>query len=68
MWKWLLWKLGIGWKYLGEKREFEGLKNAFDRLRIKNGLILTENQNETRTINAKKIIIQPIWQWLLEKE
>ena len=51
-----------------EKREFEGLKNAFDRLRIKNGLILTENQNETRTINAKKIIIQPIWQWLLEKE
>ena len=49
-----------------EKREFKGLINAFERLNIKNGLILTENQNEVQTINSHKIIIQPIWQWLLE--
>lgn len=30
MWKWLLWKLGIGWKYLGEKREFEGHKEYYE--------------------------------------
>jgi predicted AAA+ superfamily ATPase len=50
-----------------EKREFEGLMNAFDRLNIKNGLILTENQSKIQTVNLRKIIIKPIWQWLLEK-
>jgi len=49
-----------------EKREFKGLMNAFDRLNIKNGLILTENQNKIQTVNSRKIIIKPIWQWLLE--
>lgn len=49
-----------------EKREFNGLINAFNRLNIKNGLILTENQSKIQTINSHKIIIKPIWQWLLE--
>ena len=51
-----------------EKREFEGILNSFERLKIKDGLILTENQDETRTIHNKKIMIKPIWKWLLEKE
>ncbi len=51
-----------------EKREFEGILNSFERLKIKDGLILTENQDETRIINSKKIIIRPIWKWLLDKE
>lgn len=50
-----------------EEREVGGLMNALNRLNIKNGLILTENQNETRTTGGKKIIIRPIWQWLLGK-
>ena len=50
-----------------EKREFDGLINALDRLNIKDGLILTENQNEIRTVNSHKIVIKPIWQWLLKK-
>lgn len=49
-----------------EKRELEGLTHAFDRLHIKNGLILTENQSKILTINLHTIIIKPIWQWLLE--
>lgn len=49
-----------------EKREFEGLVNAFDRLNMKNGLILTENQSKIQTVTKHKIIIKPIWQWLLE--
>lgn len=51
-----------------EKREIEGILNSFARLKIKDGLILTENQDETRIINSKKILIRPIWKWLLEKE
>lgn len=51
-----------------EKREFEGILNSFKRLQIKDGLILTENQDETRIINNKKILIRPIWKWLLDKE
>ncbi|MDO8609233.1 MAG: ATP-binding protein [bacterium] len=50
-----------------EKREFDGLINTLDRLKIKNGIILTENQNEIRTVDSHKIIIKPIWQWLLNK-
>lgn len=49
-----------------EKRELGGLMNTFDRLNIKNGLILTENQSKVQIINSRKIIIKPIWQWLLE--
>lgn len=50
-----------------EEREFNGLIIALDRLNVKNGLILTENQDEVRTINSHKIIIKPIWRWLLER-
>lgn len=49
-----------------EEREFGGLMNAFSRLNIKTGLILTENQSKIQTIDSHKIIIKPIWQWLLE--
>lgn len=48
-----------------EKRELGGLSNALERLRLKNGLILTENQSEIKTVGPHKIIIKPIWQWLL---
>jgi len=50
-----------------EEREFKGLINALDLLNVKNGLILTENQDEVRIINSHKIIIKPIWRWLLER-
>lgn len=51
--------------HANEKREIEGILNSFKRLQIKDGLILTENQDETRIINSKKITIRPIWKWLL---
>lgn len=50
-----------------EKREFGGLVNAFDRLKIKNGLILTENQEGIKKFGGYKIIIKPVWKWLIDK-
>ncbi len=50
-----------------DKHELKGLMNALNRINIKNGLILTENQSKVQTIKPYKIIIKPIWQWLLEK-
>lgn len=49
-----------------EEREMGGLLNAFEKLNINKGLILTENQTEEKTINKNKVIIKPIWRWLLE--
>ena len=50
-----------------DKHELKGLMNALNRINIKNGLILIENQSKVQTIKPYKIIIKPIWQWLLEK-
>ena len=49
-----------------EKRELDGLFNALTRLNLKSGLILTEDQDQIKTIGRYKITIKPIWQWLLK--
>jgi len=49
-----------------KKREIGGLVEAMDELKIKNSFILTENQNDKIIINGKKILVFPIWKWLLE--
>jgi len=49
-----------------ETREIKGLLGAINEYKLKEGLILTENQEEERIINGKKIKILPIWKWLLE--
>jgi predicted AAA+ superfamily ATPase len=50
-----------------EKREIEGLLEAMEKFKLKNGIIITESQEEERKINGKKIKIVPAWKWLLEK-
>jgi predicted AAA+ superfamily ATPase len=49
-----------------EKREFSGLLEAMESHGLKEGLILTEDQSEEKIIGGKKIVIKPIWMWLLE--
>lgn len=44
------------------KREYEGLLEAMDIYQLKEGLVLTEDE-ESR---EKHVIIKPIWKWLLE--
>ena len=48
-----------------EEREFNGLMKAVKSNKLKNGLILTENQQDLREIDGIKIEILPIWKWLL---
>ena len=54
---------------LGEEnreREISGLKEAIKQFKLKEGLILTDNQEEELKLDGKRIIIKPVWKWLLE--
>ena len=48
------------------EREFNGLLEAMDKFKLKTGLILTNDQEEEIEVNKKKIIVKPVWKWLLE--
>ncbi|MBU1203689.1 MAG: ATP-binding protein [Nanoarchaeota archaeon] len=49
-----------------EKREIEGLLEALNRHNLKEGLILTLDDEKEINIDNKKIMIKPLWKWLLE--
>lgn len=48
-----------------KEREYRGLLEALDAYKLDSGLILTENEDYEETIQNKKIIVKPIWKWLL---
>jgi len=50
-----------------KKREVDGLIEALKEYRLKEGLILTLDKEEEFILKDKKIIIKPVWKWLLEK-
>ena len=50
-----------------KKREIDGLIEALKEYRLKEGLILTLDKEEEFILKDKKIIIKPVWKWLLEK-
>ena len=45
-------------------REIRGLEEALEKLNLKEGLILTFNQEDELSVPNKKIIIKPVWKWL----
>ena len=49
-----------------KKREVSVLVKACKELKLKEGLILTEDTLSNETIEGIKIYFQPIWKWLLE--
>ena len=49
------------------EREINGLLDAVEKFNLKEGLLLTYNQEEELKLNGKKIIIKPAWRWLLEE-
>lgn len=51
-----------------EKREIQGLIEALKEHKLSAGLILTAEQEEERMVEGKKIIIKPVWKWLLETD
>ncbi len=49
-----------------KEREINGLLAALNEFNLKEGLILTHNQEDKFLIEGKRIIIKPVWKWLLE--
>jgi len=50
-----------------KEREIKGLLDAMNKFKLKEGLILTNDDEDILEIEKKKIIIKPVWKWLLEK-
>lgn len=48
-----------------KEREMTGLIEALNKFKLKKGLIITFDQEEELKLNGKKIIIKPVWKWLL---
>lgn len=49
------------------EREINGLLSALNTYNITEGQILTEDETEELMIGGKRILIVPIWKWLLQK-
>lgn len=49
-----------------KKREIEGLLTTMKEFNLKEGLILTMDEEEEIKIENKNITIKPIWKWLIE--
>ncbi|HTY15842.1 MAG TPA: ATP-binding protein [Methanoregulaceae archaeon] len=50
------------------EREFLGLSEAMDRFQLDDGLILTNDREDTVIAGDKTVYIKPVWKWLLENE
>ncbi|MBS3097880.1 ATP-binding protein [Candidatus Woesearchaeota archaeon] len=48
------------------EREINGLLEAMDKFKLKEGIILTREQTEEITRDGKKIQIMPVFRWLVE--
>lgn len=49
-----------------KEREIGGLVEAMSEYKLKEGLVLTYDQDNEFNINGKKIIVKPVWKWILE--
>lgn len=50
-----------------QERELSGLLEVMAKLKIKKRLVLTMDQEEELKVGGRKIIVRPVWKWLLEK-
>jgi len=48
-------------------REINGLAEALDKFNLKEGLILTSNQDDETRVGPKRVIVRPFWKWMLGK-
>lgn len=48
------------------KREIDGLLDALHNYELSEGLILTEDEEDSFVVNGKKVVVMPVWKWLLE--
>ena len=59
--------LQVCWELTAQnrKREISGLVEACSALKLSSGIILTYDQTQEEQINAVKIVVLPVWKWLL---
>ena len=50
-----------------KEREITGLMEALNKFKLKEGLIITFDQEEKIEVEGKIIKIVPVWKWLLEE-
>lgn len=58
----------VCWKIEDEitkKREIKSLLKAMDEFKIKESVVITEDYDEIKEIDKKKIVFKPLWQWLI---
>lgn len=55
-----------GFNEENKEREINGLLEALDEFKLKEGLILTYNQEDEFNVKDKIIRVVPVWKWLLE--
>jgi predicted AAA+ superfamily ATPase len=48
------------------EREISGLKEAMEKFKLSEGLLLTNSQEEDIKLDRKKIKVIPVWKWLLK--
>ncbi len=51
-----------------QDREINGMLEALKEFNLKEGLLLTYNQDDHFEIKDKKIIVRPVWKWLFGEE
>lgn len=51
-----------------KQREVKGLLEAMTAYQLQEGLILTEDESDTFTIDKKNITMMPVWLWLLKRD
>ena len=51
-----------------KKREINGLLEVINEHKLKEGILLTEDQEDEKIIEGKKIRIIPVWKWLLTEK
>jgi len=49
-----------------KSREIAGLLEACKKYKLKEGMILTYDQEEEIIVDGKKIVVEPVWKWLLQ--
>lgn len=50
---------------MNKEREIKGIFEAMEKFKLKSGIILTNDQEEEMDFNGKKIIVMPVWKWIL---
>ncbi|MCK5149518.1 ATP-binding protein [Candidatus Pacearchaeota archaeon] len=58
----------VCWELTSEnkEREIRGLTTALEEFKLKQGIILTKDQEYNLQKDNKKIFVKPVWKWLLE--